>query len=79
MWKNILETYRCIVTAKRNMPGARIEHIFGSCTQAELDAEYEWLKEKAEQEGYKDDLRTNVENCCQKVQSIVLQLNLLQL
>lgn len=55
MWKDVLETYRCLVSAKNNMPGARIEDIFGSCTKDDLEREYAFLKQQAKDSGYIED------------------------
>lgn len=30
MWKEVLKTYRCLVSAKNNLPGARIEDLLGA-------------------------------------------------
>lgn len=42
--KGVLDTYGCIVSHLKNMPGARLEDIFPSSSVAELEQEYEFLK-----------------------------------
>lgn len=54
MWNEVLETYRCVISAKKNLPGTRIEDLFASCTTADLEKEYKFLQEKAKQEGYEE-------------------------
>lgn len=55
MWKDVLETYRCLLSAKKNMPGMKIEDLFRSCTTSELEREYEFLKQQAKDSGYIED------------------------
>jgi hypothetical protein len=55
VWKDVLETYRCLVSAKKNMPGMRIEDLFGSCTTSELEQEYKFLQQQAKDSGYIED------------------------
>lgn len=55
MWKEVLETYRCLISGKKNHPGTRIEDLFGSCTTAELEREYAFLKQMAKDSGHIED------------------------
>jgi len=49
MWKDVLETYRCLISNREHCPGTRIEDVFPH--QSSLDSikiEYEWLKQQSE-------------------------------
>lgn len=46
MIDQILETYRCLISCRKNLPGARLEDVFKRETGAvaSIEAEYNWLK-----------------------------------
>lgn len=53
MWQEVLETYRCLISCRINMPGMRLEEAFKRSTGA-VDAiqnEYKWLQDQALKEG----------------------------
>jgi hypothetical protein len=43
--KGVLETYRCLISCCKNMPGMRLEDAFSDSAVKSLEREYEWLKE----------------------------------
>jgi hypothetical protein len=49
MWQGVLETYRCLISCRKNMPGMKLEDAFKRETGAvdALEREYAWLKEQA--------------------------------
>jgi len=49
MWKDVLETYRCLISCREKMPGMRLEDAFKSENGAvsALKKEYEWLQQQA--------------------------------
>ena len=46
-YKEVLETYRCLISCRKNLPGASLEDVFSDLKP--LETEYEWLKQKAEE------------------------------
>lgn len=55
MWKGVLETYRCIVSNNKNLPGMKLEDLFASTPQSELEAELKFLEQMAKDSGYIED------------------------
>lgn len=55
MWKDVLQTFRCVVTAHKNMPGMRIEDLFNNCPHEQLEKEYAFLQQMAKDSGYCED------------------------
>lgn len=47
MWQDVLETYRCLLSCRKNLPGMRIEDAFKTETIASLEKEYAWLQQQA--------------------------------
>ena len=45
MIKGILETYRCLISGRKNMPGMRLEECISQNGLRLIEMEYEWLKE----------------------------------
>ena len=41
---SVLETYRCILSCRRNIPGMRLEDAFSSDAVRSIEREFEWLK-----------------------------------
>lgn len=46
MWKDILETYRCLTKCRKSLPGMPLEDAFPELKP--LEKEYEWLKQQIE-------------------------------
>ncbi len=44
MWKEILETYKCLMSSRKNLPGMSLEDTFIDLSS--LEKEYEWLKQQ---------------------------------
>lgn len=44
MLKDIVETYRCLLSCRTKMPGMKLEDAFNSDAVRSLEKEYEWLK-----------------------------------
>lgn len=40
---SVLETYRCILSCRKKMPGMRLEEAFDDAAMADIEWEYEWL------------------------------------
>jgi hypothetical protein len=55
MWKDVLETFRIVVRAKKNLPGITVEELFGNCTTEQLEKEYTFLEQQAKDSGYVED------------------------
>ena len=45
MMEGILETYRCLISWRKNMPGMRLEECISQNGLRLIEAEYEWLKQ----------------------------------
>ena len=43
MFDSVLETYRCILSCRKKMPGMRLEEAFNDAAVADIELEYEWL------------------------------------
>lgn len=50
MWKDVLETYRCLISNRKNLPGMKMEDALNSSALASMEKEFEWLKKKAEED-----------------------------
>jgi hypothetical protein len=50
MWEDILETYRVLISHRKNLPGARIEQAFPRGV-SDLEKEHEFLKRQAAKDG----------------------------
>jgi hypothetical protein len=44
MIKGILETYKCLISCRINMPGMKLEDAFSAKALRSLQEEYEWIK-----------------------------------
>jgi hypothetical protein len=56
MLKDILDTYRCLISCRKNMPGMRLEDAFksGNGSVQALEREYAWLQNQAASQGIKE-------------------------
>jgi hypothetical protein len=47
MWNNILDTYKCLISCRKKMPGMKLEDAFKTESGAvtALDKEYSWLQQ----------------------------------
>lgn len=43
MFGNVLETYRCLLSCRKKMPGMRLEEALNDAAIAGIESEYEWL------------------------------------
>jgi hypothetical protein len=47
MLQNILQTYNCLISARENLPGAKLEDVFSSdIALPEFKKEREWIKKQ---------------------------------
>lgn len=44
MLDKVLETYRCILSCRKRMPGMKLEDALNSAAVAEMEQEYSWLQ-----------------------------------
>lgn len=44
MIKNILETYKSLISCRKKMPGMKLEDAFSTKALESIKEEYEWLK-----------------------------------
>lgn len=51
MLKDVLETYRCLISGCEKMPGMRLEDAFSDNALRSLKNEYKWLQQQAQQAG----------------------------
>lgn len=60
MWQEVLETYRCLISSRKNMPGMRLEDVFSDygC----LVSEYTWLQNKSNREGVEEKKKLMVDD-----------------
>ena len=49
MWEDVLETYRCLLSCRKTMPGMPLEDALPieNGSVASLEKEYAWLKQQA--------------------------------
>jgi hypothetical protein len=47
MLANVLETYRCLLSCRKKMPGMKLEDAFNSEAVRDLEQEYAWLQKQA--------------------------------
>jgi hypothetical protein len=47
MLANVLETYRCLLSCRKKMPGMKHEDAFNSEAVRDLEQEYAWLQKQA--------------------------------
>jgi len=45
LMKDVLETYRCLISNRKNFPGAKLEEVFSPKALQSFENEYEWLQE----------------------------------
>lgn len=50
MWKDVLETYRCLISCREKMPGMPLEDAFTSGAVDAIKDEYAWLQRRASAE-----------------------------
>jgi hypothetical protein len=43
MLNKVIETYRCLLSYRKRMPGMSLEDAFSSSAVEDLEKEYEWL------------------------------------
>jgi hypothetical protein len=48
--KGVLETYRCLISCCKKMPGMRLEDAFSENAVKALEREYKWLQEHLKEE-----------------------------
>lgn len=44
MLEQVLDTYRCLLSCRKKMPGMRLEDAFSPAAVQDIEREYEWLK-----------------------------------
>jgi hypothetical protein len=57
MWQEVLDTYKCILSCRKNMPGMRLEDALNSSAFNSMKSEYTWLQGKAKSEGVEERIR----------------------
>jgi hypothetical protein len=51
MLNGVLETYQCILSCRKKMPGMKLEDAFNSAAVEDLEREYAWLQKQGEVRG----------------------------
>jgi hypothetical protein len=46
MLDNVLETYKCILSCRKRMPGMRLEDALSSAAVTDMELEYAWLQKQ---------------------------------
>lgn len=55
MWKDVLETYRCLISNRKNLPGMKMEDALNRSALESMERELEWLKGKAKEDGFEEE------------------------
>jgi hypothetical protein len=46
MLDNVLDTYKCILSCRKRMPGMRLEDALSSAAVTDMELEYAWLQKQ---------------------------------
>jgi hypothetical protein len=46
MLEKVLDTYKCLLSCCKKMPGMRLEDAFSAEAIREIELEYEWIKQQ---------------------------------
>ncbi len=51
-YKQVLETYRCLLSCRKNLPGLSLESAFNEDAVRDLEEEYAWLQQQKQYESH---------------------------